>query len=1820
MKQKRRRDDMTTRFVAFRSGFFVLGIALLGLVLVAPVGWAQNTPISQILGCFTDKKPEDLPDMLRRWDEKAQEALDEIFSKAGLGLEELINTALPTDKLDTLMAVLNNPTDLDSKIGSLVADITEKIKDKGKPLETTIQSALAKLELPLPFNLASLAKEATKILLDKVYTWIERKEDGSIREIKGFAEEVTSRLSRASADLQSKLKTELLALQQKIEEGKISAAEKSSALLKTIQATVKDTLTRKITEPLGQVLKEALEVLKFEVPTEVVPSEKKRLEVPGFKNLGLKIEKWFVSFVGDSDKGNCRFEFSLVGSIFLPGSILQPEGKPTSEELDLPFGLKASLDLKGNFQFERFFTDPSKLSKEQLFSGKESLNDKRSELEDKKQKLEMWVKDKTEEVAGQVNEQIKRLKEVIEEIDSLIKKFEDLKDKIPEKVNIAGTGFKIKLKEALEGLLLFLPSASDFWPPAAASCPDDPKDLAEIRACIEQKVFKESKNFPGKDWKGFFIKKLKLILPEEFELSDDLLDNDKVAAQQELENALELKNFVISELGFSGRLNLTAALAKLKQRFQDKLEDGFGLFKLGGLKADITGFELTFLNNVPDGSTITVDICIPKTDCRQPENRITVTFHFNLDGSWSVKAQVAEPGKTICFKSCDGNKYVQLILKQLEFGYEPTQKGAFFGADGKLSVEVGRSIFGDALMCPDSKNASTCKGVDFKGLKMLYSKEKQKFLFKLKSAWIELTKFAEQKMEDAESKFSSKFAIRRVGFGNNEGSDDFTEGGWVGLGGEFNLGEAIGVRGRLDDLQIKWGMGASGIFSLGNDVYLDISRIGIEINKPYLQLKGFVSVKGDGFEGTADGVIPPLRVAFGATVKLGKTDKNESSASVCKPSGGGKYQYWYFDIKAELPTGTPLATDISLYGLAGGAGNNVYMGGVQLDPTTGQVKAETFLPPKTCKGNFAIKFGVTLGTTHDNGFSVTADTELIIQTSGPVITLAGKGWINQNRFERFQVPPTLDLKIVYDNSQPLFLMYVAGFYKIQGKTTDKADVPSLTLVKLTGSFEMLFSPPEWHIFFGQKPKPKRIRAEILELGINADKYFVKADTYLMIGNKVPFPVGGGETPLPGVLLGASLEYGDEIDAKVVVIYYQLWASGDLAMSWRPRQIWVSFGLGGRAGFKIFGIGLGVNLAAKAEGQYPNPAQLAAGFKIGVDLPWPLGDFNFEFERKWPEQPVASEDPSFEQPIRSAELLTAQGNRPAQEDGTGLCNNATTLGPDGKPVDCKNKPITQAKLLNPRIVLNFHRPMDATPPPPGSPPATIHGDGRDLDGKFGNIFDQVGRYQVQYRLTDVRLEALGSNSSCPISSDVDRPDEPLSVFWGSLHQIRPTPIGPDVLANEAKSKEAELLVSQPGVGKNDTLDATKGRLARERIRQILTVQPAPPSANCTKDKCIVNEVPQFINCARSVHGLGGQQGNPVCVVDYPAPPPPSALKPNQTYLLEAKVWWQATRLYSTKDSTKLPEDGQTITFCFRTGSEPTGKQGLTPYVAWTNPTNNALNAFWGEDVMTLFNTAGMQSAFGKGDKPLQLALYDQNGKLVASSTTAKLKGQVLTLPATVTVMSGEPPLVLFLNLLQPRSRYFVKVLRPDADPKNAKTGQIMFEYQFSTSEFSSFEKLMTDKATKFGGSGISGVKLSGSDKDHQLKDADAKAEKLPVQVGSNYIVLKTKEALPWGQAGRVRVSLSKGASPIPLKRLTPNAETTQVFVPVDPAKFTSGSYTLTIEYRGGLVRDQIPSLLWAETDEKFSDGSSDIDLVNLKSELKPLSDNLVKKVTITFTKS
>jgi hypothetical protein len=449
-------------------------------------------------------------------------------------------------------------------------------------------------------------------------------------------------------------------------------------------------------------------------------------------------------------------------------------------------------------------------------------------------------------------------------------------------------------------------------------------------------------------------------------------------------------------------------------------------------------------------------------------------------------------------------------------------------------------------------------------------------------------------------------AITRLGMGSTDDG-----GKWIGFSGSVKLVDGLSIGGSVDGLRVTW-------YDDGRAPHLTCDGVGVELEIPdVLRFKGAVSfhtiVTDDGHEQKRfDGEILLDLMVVGLRIDGQIVIGTDTGAN------GESYTFFALYIGVELPAGIPLGcTGLGLFGMAGlvaiqmapnkGATANALHpdsrpdeswfenddgspGWFKRDPI-GIVALKSKWDP--VKDGFALGAGVTLGTVSDNGYMFSAKVLLVLSFPGPVILIEGKANLAKERAS-LSDDPLFRLLVVLDfRSGDLLAGLMAKYaYDDEG-----------SLIEIAGSAEAYFNyndPSRWHVYAGVKdPKTRRIRANILSI--------FEANTYLMIDAE-------------SFQTGAWIGWDKRWDFGPVGIVLEVWIEGGAQLSWKPPHFYGYLWLHGNVSLKVFGFGVGLYVDAKVSADVFDPFEVVAELHAGIDLPWPLPDFEVDLTVKWGPEP------------------------------------------------------------------------------------------------------------------------------------------------------------------------------------------------------------------------------------------------------------------------------------------------------------------------------------------------------------------------------------------------------------------------------------------------------------------------------------------------------------------------------------------------------------------------------------------------------------------------
>ena len=319
----------------------------------------------------------------------------------------------------------------------------------------------------------------------------------------------------------------------------------------------------------------------------------------------------------------------------------------------------------------------------------------------------------------------------------------------------------------------------------------------------------------------------------------------------------------------------------------------------------------------------------------------------------------------------------------------------------------------------------------------------------------------------------------------------------------------------------------------------------------------------------------------------------------------GGLSVFFLDLDVELPVGIPIFLDVSLYGLQGLVASNL-----QPNPaSSGNTWWEWYKYPTDATGidtnatpdydatdvskwvnypdpgAFALGVGATIGTSADDGFTVSAAVMLVIMTPGPVFSLIGKANILSKRIGSAQQDANFEAMATYDGNAGTFDLTIDAQYQIP------------VVLDIEGTAELYVDAHSgvWFFALGKPPHDKRLKARLLDI-FETDAYFVIGDWGLLTGTWVGYSASWSFGPL-----------AVSLDAYLATL---------AAIQWSPLQLAGGIELHGNVHLSAFGIGLGLTADALLEGCAPNPFWVRGGFQVELDLSWPLPNVGATVSLSW----------------------------------------------------------------------------------------------------------------------------------------------------------------------------------------------------------------------------------------------------------------------------------------------------------------------------------------------------------------------------------------------------------------------------------------------------------------------------------------------------------------------------------------------------------------------------------------------------------------------------
>ncbi|MCI0687295.1 MAG: hypothetical protein L0Y54_08675 [Sporichthyaceae bacterium] len=647
--------------------------------------------------------------------------------------------------------------------------------------------------------------------------------------------------------------------------------------------------------------------------------------------------------------------------------------------------------------------------------------------------------------------------------------------------------------------------------------------------------------------------------------------------------------------------------------------------ELFGLEFGLKTVEIEFVQNAPVSCELTGTVFLPFFD--QP---VGVDISVGLDGSFGIALSATQPGGVT---SSGGlitfTKPGILTVRVNSLGFE-VEDGLFTATiSGWIRPEVA--------------------GIDWPEFEVRELSIDSNGNVRLEGGWLDLP---QQYSLDFHG---FQLDITRLGFGRTDDG-----GRWVGFSGGIRLVEGLTAGASVDGLRVTW--------YDDNSVRVSLDGVGVELEIPgtlrfvgkvaYRELPGPVHR----FDGDIALDLLALDLQIDGKIVIGSASDEQ----------GGTYTFFALYVGVELPAGIPLfSTGLGLYGIAGliaidmapnksrppHEGEQWYENpdgspGWYKRPQVGVTDLATKWDPEP--GAFALGGGVTIGTLADNGFIFNGKVLLVISLPGPIILIEGKANLLKERAS-LDDNPLFRAIAVLDFREGTFLVGVDAAYKV-GSGGE--------LIEIGGSAEFFFSLADamaWHFYLGIKdPRERRIRARALSL-FEANSYFMVDATMLATGAWVGYDAHWKFGPLK-VDIEAWIDGGVLLSVKPIYFHGELWLHGRVALS-------------------VFGIGFGLHVDARFEIDVFDPFHILAEFSVGIELPWPLPDFDVTITLEWgpsqdrPPLPVPLKEIAVEHFKASASWPLPRGSLllPDRDDGNGFlalppaASDDTAAAPSTAPV-------------------------------------------------------------------------------------------------------------------------------------------------------------------------------------------------------------------------------------------------------------------------------------------------------------------------------------------------------------------------------------------------------------------------------------------------------------------------------------------------------------------------------------------------------------------------
>ncbi|MEM9916894.1 MAG: hypothetical protein AAF990_02290 [Bacteroidota bacterium] len=676
---------------------------------------------------------------------------------------------------------------------------------------------------------------------------------------------------------------------------------------------------------------------------------------------------------------------------------------------------------------------------------------------------------------------------------------------------------------------------------------------------------------------GFFLDHFKIGLKYEKEKFSFEVPSAHLilpSAFRMLPQSLQLQEASISqEKGFSGKVRTT-------------WKEGLGV-QLFGFDLSLHFIHAEFLQNQLSACTIKGRLGLPFfDDPKKPKTPIDLSIGIDAVGGISISAAAPVPKDKKALVPAIASldlEYVRLEITSLDLRSTGTE-----GDEAKGEIVLnGRFV------------------LDAKGQKPLRIAIQQLKIgsdgsLHFPGGWFDL------KDKLSYSHLGVKIGISRVGLGFGQGANAEN---FIGLDGAVQLAGSLPAKAAVEGFQYFWDQKGNNGFRL-KGVSLDFTipkAIRFKGQLTFFDQDNAPKLGGDdlegvsGMEGSVALQILPLEFGVSAQLLIAKQQQ----------SNGRFKRFWFVYVDMNLPTGIMVGPNIAFYGLSGLIAENMqpakkadehwYRDWYREAPMGAMDRSKWTLVDQ----GFAFGLGASLGTFTDGGYLFHANAFFLLSLPGPIVMLSGKANFLKSRksSQGNTAEGIFQFLLMYDGLEEAFLFNIELNYNQQ------------KLLEVRGLMEVflhLKDASKWYFHLGQKPKPKRIQAKLLD--------FLEANAYLMIDPKE-------------MAFGFFIGYDKKWNFGPVGIRLACYLQGGLRAVWSPEFLDAFLEVKGEVALRIFWFEIGLLLQAKAQLQTPKPYLLDILARIKLTLPFPLPSPEIKVHLQWKE--VAP--PPFTDPFLALQL-------------------------------------------------------------------------------------------------------------------------------------------------------------------------------------------------------------------------------------------------------------------------------------------------------------------------------------------------------------------------------------------------------------------------------------------------------------------------------------------------------------------------------------------------------------------------------------------------------